>query len=105
MRPNWRKMLLGGSVVVSAFLALVIFDSRFRVIKLFQSLPEGQAQALGIGITLVVMGVCSLLGSLLAQRKNRPLLKWMLLCFLFNVWALIVLWSLPEMEGNLEDVP
>ena len=51
-------------------------------------------------LNLLVMSLFILLsmviGFFLAKKKGRSRCLWSILCFLFNIWALIILWLLPS---------
>lgn len=97
MKPDWKRILLGISCVILVYLGLVVSGLDLRVVKYFDNLPTGRAQFVGSSIALLIMSLSAALGFVLAKRKGRRSLMWMSICFLLNVWALIYLWSLPDL--------
>lgn len=57
-------------------------------------------------LNLLVMSLFILLsmviGFFLAKKKGRSRSLWSILCFLFNIWALIILWLLPSSNTKLK---
>jgi hypothetical protein len=100
MKPDWKKIVFGIFIMFVILVALVMLDSKFRLIKILQSLPEGQARGIGLSIIIFSMSLFSILGFLLSKKKGRDPLRWTFLCFFFQVWALIYLWSLPGLNDR-----
>ena len=55
-------------------------------------------------INLLVMGLLitfsGLMGYYLSKKKRKNRLKWVVLCVLFNIWSLVILWLLPESKNK-----
>jgi hypothetical protein len=99
MRPDWRRIFFGTSVIVLVYIALAVFGVDYRVIEYFASLGTEQAQRIGLSVTLLLMSLSGVLGFFLAKRRGRNTLSWLCACFLLNVWAVIYLWSLPDLTA------
>jgi hypothetical protein len=42
-----------------------------------------------------VLVVFAFIGYRLSKKKRRNQILWTILCFLFNIWAVLILWFLP----------
>jgi hypothetical protein len=100
MKPDWRRFVTGVLAVIFAYLGLVLSGLDIRLLDYFSDLPAGRASWAGAAITLSLMLLSAALGFVLAKRRRRRPLAWLCVCFLFNVWGLIYLWSLPTMSGQ-----
>ena len=103
MRPDWKKLLGGILAVLLCFALLVVVDPNLRLARAFFELPPHEAQLLGFAVTMSIMVTFAVLGFFLAKRRGRSPQKWMVLCFLFNVWAFIYLWSLPNVRVEVHE--
>ena len=103
MKPD-RKRLLGGILVVLfCFALLIVLDPSLRLTRTFFELPPHEAQLLGFAVTMTIMITFAVLGYWLAKRRGRSPRKWMVVCFLLNVWGFIYLWSLPNLRGHVHE--
>lgn len=103
MKPDWKKLFVGIIIVFIIFIALVVFDSNFHLLKLLKGLPKNQARTIGLSITIFIMLLFSVCGFVLSKKKGRNPVRWTLFCFLFHVWAFIYLWSLPDLKTKTEN--
>jgi hypothetical protein len=61
-------------------------------------------QLLNLAFMILLMFSCSILGFFLSKRKGRDKFAWGVLCFFFNVWALILLWFLPGSKTSSKNM-
>lgn len=47
-----------------------------------------------------VMIVSALIGRRISKKKKRNQTLWTALCFIFNIWAVIILWFLPVLTSR-----
>ncbi len=99
MKPDWKRILLGVSCIFLVYLFFVVSGVDYRVITYFESLPSEQAQRVGVSVVLLIMFLSSVVGFAFAKIKGRRPLTWGFVCFLLNVWAVIYLWSLPNLRN------
>ena len=52
-------------------------------------------------VMISVMVTSAIIGYRLSIKKKRNQTFWMVLCFIFNIWALIILWFLPVSKKNI----
>ena len=57
-------------------------------------------QIINLLVMILLISLSGLMGYHLSKKKGKNKLKWVALCFLFNIWALIVLWFLPETKAK-----
>ncbi|SRR6266496_4801608 len=48
----------------------------------------------------LLMLLSTIIGYKLSRKKGRSPFTWVLLCLLFNIWAVIILWLLPSQERH-----
>jgi len=53
-------------------------------------------------ITLFIL-LSMVIGFFLAKKKGKSRFLWLILCFFFNIWALIILWLLPSSDTKLQE--
>ncbi len=99
MKPDWKRILSGTLGIFFVYLFFVALGIDYQIVTYFESLPAQQAQRLGLSISLLFMALTGVVGFALARSKGRRLFPWVCVCFLLNVWAVIYLWSL----SNLND--
>lgn len=51
-------------------------------------------------VMLFVMTFSALIGNRISIRKKRNQTLWTVLCFIFNIWAVIILWFLPVVTNR-----
>lgn len=103
------KTFLVFLAVFVIFLAATVLFNLDRVIFnsfLFdpQNLHNKKFRLFSIVITLLIAGLSSYFGYMIADKKNRNKDAWAALCFFFlNVWGLILLGFLPKIEKDDAD--
>ena len=102
-----KRVLIGLLVAFLAFIGFGIAIFKFGlgniVYNLFsdsQSVHIRRFQLLNLFGIGLFMTLSSVFGFFLSKRKNRNRLKWSVLCFFFNLWALLVLWFLPASNND-----
>lgn len=103
MRPDWKKLLGGVLAVLFCFALLVVLDPNLRLARTLFELPPHKAQLLGFAVTMTIMITFAVLGFFLAKRRGRSPRKWMIVCFLLNVWGVIYLWALPNVSRDVHE--
>ena len=76
----------------------------YKYIYIFmQNIQNGKIDILYLRIfnilaMLTVMIIFSILGYLFSKQKGRNQLAWIVICFFLNLWGLIALWLLPDLN-------
>ncbi len=102
MKPNWRRLVGGLLAVMLLFVLLILLDRKALVAGFFLNLAKEPYHF--VAFNIVFLSAFALLGLLLARKKGRSPWRWLLACFVFHVYGLIYLWSLPDIVGHLEEV-
>ncbi len=94
-----------GITFLILFICLEILMVKFNLREaIFQSFLFSEQYKYLSFIILIAFSICtSYIGFIVAQKKNRTKSYWALLCFLLNIWGLMVLLFLPSREKNSEN--
>lgn len=94
-----------GITFIIFFICLEILMVKFNLREaLFQSfLFSVKYKYLSFIFLMAFSILTSYIGFALARRKHRTKSYWALLCFVLNIWGLIVLLFLPPREQNSEN--
>jgi len=64
--------------------------------------PITGIQSLNLLFMSFLILLSTIIGFFLAKKKGKNRFLWAILCFFFNIWALIVLWLLPSLNTELK---
>ena len=77
------------SVIISWTQSLMVDEAQDKY-------PLENWQLVGLMLTIFFMFLSSILGNIVARKKNRNVWFWSLTCFIFNIYAFIILIFLPK---------
>lgn len=101
-KPDKRKLFIG---LLATVLLFLVFDSVIFGLNLHDDLARLllKHRTVVAIVSLVIMVMISFCGYRLAQNKGRDPDRWKYFCFIFSIFALIFLWSLPDLrdEGSI----
>ena len=98
------KLIKVKFIVVGIFILLVVLffmsDLRTHIYNYFSGMGLTEYKISSYRLynliaMLFVMTFSALIGNRISIRKKRNQMLWTVLCFIFNIWAVIILWFLP----------
>jgi hypothetical protein len=103
MTKTMKTLLFFTFLFILVLVAIFVIDIRALVYDFFSSIGKGEVslsyhQLLNLVVMLFVFVVFAFIGYRLSKKKRRNQILWTILCFLFNVWAVLVLWFLPILK-------
>jgi cytochrome bd-type quinol oxidase subunit 2 len=97
------KQKIAFKIVLTYIIIFILFETCMSFLNLseiiFDSFLFRYPELVSLS-TFLFGGLMSFLGYILSKRKNKDKKKWAILCFIFNIWALIILYFLPSEEKS-----
>lgn len=81
-------------VLLFLFLEFLMIELELREV-VFHEMTSGGYRSIAIIVPIGISLLTALGGYWFAKRKNRSQKKWAILCFLLNIWGLIIVFFLP----------
>jgi hypothetical protein len=103
---NMKKTIL---LVIIPIVVIVFYffisDLRSIVYEYYSNTQDSGAnlthfRLFNIVVIFLVITLFTFFGFILAKKKGRNKILWMILSFLFNFWAVLVLWFLPDVKNK-----
>ena len=106
-----KKVLIATFVGLLTFIALGVLIFEFNLgsplhnlilsIKDYDGLIT-RIQLLNLLFMSLFILLSTIIGFFLAKKKGKNRFLWAILCFFFNIWALIIIWLLPSSNNKLK---
>jgi hypothetical protein len=103
---NTKKIIL---LVILPIVVIIFYffiaDIRTIVYEFYSNTQDSGAtlthfRLFNIVVMFLIITLFTFLGFILAKKKGRNQILWMILSFLFNFWAVLVLWFLPDLKNK-----
>jgi len=103
MTKSMKTLLFFTFLLILVLLSIFVVDIRALVYNFFSSIGKAEVslsyhQLLNFVVMFFVLLVFAFIGYRLSKKKRRNQILWTILCFLFNFWAVLILWFLPILK-------
>ena len=100
MQKPLKIVLIIVGVVISLFIIFILSDFKTTIYNYFSGVSEAgykmpTYQLLNLMVIFSLMAISAILGNYISKKKKRNQTLWTVLCFIFNIWAVVTLWFLP----------
>ena len=101
MKTTTKKVLIKFLLIYIGSLIILYFIFKYGLRRQFFELIMFQCQnnKLILGFIVMLFPILGIiLGYKLSFKKNRNVIFWSIICFFSNVWGVVILWLLPDLD-------
>ena len=94
------SLFVGVLIILSSI--FFVFDFKTSIYNYFSGMSEEEHKMssyrlLNFIVIFLVMVISAIIGNQISKQKKRNQTLWTILCLIFNIWAVITLWFLPDL--------